>query len=213
MPTEYDDLFHGIDLALEVHSDEEADEDEKENVKYLALGIDVTSSPINIRNKLKRIKDHIVDGTLTMMEYFHSENHNPDFYGVMTNIPQVVIGTEAKTIKELSELWMTAYGLPKLRQRSAGAPLSPEAEQNQRKSVKKAKEVLGKHRVQTLLLEEIKIQLTAFREFALKAGQTAVADKFASVLELIDSQRGFTSRSKFIEEFLRDFFNVGVDYE
>ena len=37
IPTEYDDMFHGVDLALEREEDEE--------VRHLALGIDVTSSP------------------------------------------------------------------------------------------------------------------------------------------------------------------------
>lgn len=189
VPTEYDDLFHGIDLALEIHDEENTDETlgESRGIEYLALGIDVTSSPLKIHEKLRRIKDHIVNGTLTMMEYFHSETYNPDFYGVMTNIPQVVIGAEGRTIKELSELWMTAYGLPKLRKRLSGAPLSPEAEQSQRRAVKEAKDKLGRHRIQFLLLEQIKIQLTVFRKFAVKSNQTEAAQKISSLLELVDS--------------------------
>ena len=178
VPAEYDDLFHGVDLALEVPKDEDTE--------YLALGIDATSSPIAIRTKLKKIKEHIADGTLTMMEYFHS-NNRPDFYGVMKNIPQVVIGTEGRAIQELSELWMTAYGLPKLRYRLSGAPLSPESEQSQRRAVKDAKDKLGRHRVQMLLLEEIKIQLSVFRDFATKVNQTEAAQKFSTLLELINT--------------------------
>ena len=122
-----------------------------------------------------------------MMEYFHSEDSRPDFYGVMKNIPQVVIGTEGRTIQELSELWMIAYGLPKLRRRSSGPPLSPESEQNQRRAVKEAKNKLSRHRVQMLILEEIKKQLSIFRNFAIKVGQTEVAQKFSSFLELVDT--------------------------
>lgn len=151
----------------------------------MALGIDATSSPIKIRDKLKKIKEHIADGTLTMMEYFHSDNQ-PDFYEIMRNIPQVVIGIEGRTIKELSELWMTAYGLPKLRHGSDKPPLSPEAEQSQRKATKDAKDRLGRHRVQMLLIEEVKMQLSAFRDFASRVNQTEAAQKFSSLLELID---------------------------
>src|SRR3989338_10314940 len=178
VPAEYDDLFHGVDLTLEVSKDEDTE--------YLALGIDATSSPIAIRTKLKKIKEHIADGTLIMMEYFHSENR-PDFYGVMKNIPQVVIGIEGRAIQELSELWMTAYGLPKLRQKSNGPPLSPESEQSQRRAVKEAKDKLGRHRVQMIILEEIKIQLSIFRDFAIQVNQTEVAQKFSSLLKLIDT--------------------------
>jgi len=179
VPAEYDDLFHDVDLALEVQKDND--------IKYLALGIDVTSSPIAIRDKLKKIKEHIADGTLTMMEYFHSKDNRPDFYGVMKNIPQVVIGIQGKAIQELSELWMTAYGLPRSRRGLGGPSLSPEAEQSQRKTIKDAKDKLGKHRVQMLILEEIKIQLSAFRNFAIQVNQTEVTQKFSSILELIDT--------------------------
>ena len=178
IPAEYDDLFHGVDLALEVPKEE--------STEYLALGIDATSSPIKIRDKLKKIKEHIADGTLTMMEYFHSDNR-PDFYGVVRNIPQVVIGTEGRTIQELSELWMRAYGLPKLRRGLGGPSLSPEAEQSQRRAVKDTKDKLGRHRVQMLLLEEIKIQLSVFRDFAIQVNQTEAAQKFSSLLELVDT--------------------------
>ena len=179
VPAEFDDLIHGVDLALEIEDDN--------GVKHLALGIDVTSSPVAIRKKLKIIKDHIANGTLTAMEYFHSEDHNPDFYGTMDNIPQVVIGTDGKTIKELGELWVSAYGLSKLRRNSKQLPLSPESEEHQKRLAKEAKQNLADHRVQMLMLEEIKMQLIVFHGFAKEKGQNEVADKFSSALILIDS--------------------------
>jgi len=191
VPTEYDDLFHGVDLVLEVPKNEDTE--------YLAMGIDATSSSlITIRKKLKKIKENIANGTLTMVEYFHSEDNRPDFYGVLENIPKVVIGIERQAIQELSELWMTAYGLPKLRQRAKNPPLSPESEQkNQRRTVKDAKDKLGKHRVQMLILEEIKMQLSTFRDFAIQVNQTKTAQKFSSLLELIDTvlkEKGIPNR-------------------
>ncbi len=179
IPAEYDDLFHGVDLALEIV--------DESGVKHLALGIDATSSSRNIREKLKKIKDHIADGTLTAMEYFHSDDYNPDFYGTMKNIPQVVIGADGKTIRELGELWMTAYGLARLRKDSGQPPLSPEAKESQKKRVKEAKEKLANHRAQFLLLEEIKMQLVVFQRFAEQEGQIQVAEKMASTLAFINS--------------------------
>lgn len=179
VPAEFDDLFHGVDLALEIVDDSE--------VRHLALGVDVTSSPIAIRKKLKIIKNHIANGTLTSMEYFHSDDYNKDFYGTMANIPQTIIGADGKTIKELGELWMLGYGLPKLRRESKQQPLSPESEAHQKKLVKEAKQKIADHRVQILMLEEIKMQLNVFLKFAKKKGQDEVANKFSSTLTLIDS--------------------------
>lgn len=200
VPAEYDDLFHGVDLALEIVDDNE--------VRHLALGVDVTSSPIAIRKKLKIIKDHIADGTLTSMEYFHSEDHNPDFYGTMANIPQVVIGSDGKTIKELGELWMSAYGLAKIRRDSKQSLLSPESEEHQRGLGREARQKLADHRVQILMLEEIKMQLMVFSKFAVtkrkeykdryeaEGGEElkklterleVVVEKFESTLNLMDS--------------------------
>lgn len=179
VPAEFDDLFHGVDLALEIVDDNE--------LRHLALGVDVTSSPVAIRKKLKIIKDHIANGTLTSMEYFHSEDHNPDFYGTMANIPQVVVGVDGKTIKELGDLWMSAYGLAKLQRDSKQLPLSPESAEHQKKLSREAKQKLADHRVRILMLEEIKMQLTVFHKFAKEKGQNEVADKFLSTLTLIDS--------------------------
>lgn len=214
VPAEFDDLFHGVDLALEIEDDNA--------VKHLALGIDVTSSPMAIRKKLKIIKDHVANGTLTAMEYFHSEDHNPDFYGTMSNIPQVVIGADGKTIKELGELWMSAYGLTKLRRDSKQPALSPESEEHQRKLAKEAKQKLADHRVQILMLEEIKMQLTVFQRFAQEQGQDEVAKKLSSTLNLIEtilSSKGtpsiddvFKNQEDFVlqslTEALNDFNNL-----
>lgn len=180
IPSEYGDLFHGIDLALQI-------EDEAQGVKHLAMGIDVTTSPIAIRKKLSIIKKHIRTGTLTMMEYFHSDDYDPDFYGAMTHIPQVVVGTERKTMRELSDLWLKGYRRAKINKKTAQPPLSPEGEASQRDQAKETKDKLGKHRIQLLLLEEIKMQLTVFHEFALQSRQNQAAEKLASVLSLVES--------------------------
>ena len=53
--------------------------------------------------------------------------------------------------------------------------------------MKDAKDKLGSHRVQMIILEEIKIQLSIFRDFAIQVNQTEVAQKFSSLLKLIDT--------------------------
>ena len=178
IPSEYDDFFHGIDLALEIV-------DEEKDVKYLAAGIDVTSSSAGLRKKLAETKKRISDGELTMMEYFHSDDYNPDFYGAMMNIPYIVIGTERKTIEELSDLWMSAYGLAEIRKK-LGTKLSPEAQENQRKSAKEAINRLANHRVQILLLEQVKAQLIVYKNYADKVKRKEISDKLSSTLSLVD---------------------------
>jgi hypothetical protein len=97
-----------------------------------------------------------------------------------------VIGADGQTIRELGELWMSAYGLAKYRKKTNQPPLSPEAEESQKKSVREAKEKLAGYRAQFLLLEEIKIQLIAFKKFAEQENQTQVAKKMALTLALIN---------------------------
>ena len=132
------------------------------------------------------------------MEYFHSDDHNPDFYGTMRNIPQVIIGADGKTIRELGELWMSAYGLARLRQKSGEPALSPEAEESIKQRVREAKEKLANYRAQFLLLKEIKMQLVVFKKFAEQVAEQKkntpkaeqhrqVAEKIASTLNLINS--------------------------
>lgn len=82
---------------------------------------------------------------------------------------------------------MSAYGLAKLRRDPKQPPLSPESEEHQKKLAKEAKQKLADHRVQVLMLEEIKMQLTVFSRFAKEKGQNEVAEKLSATLSLINS--------------------------
>ncbi len=177
--SEYDDYYHGVDLVAGTRENEET-------TKHMALGIDVTSSTMRIRKKLGIIKREIGNGKLTTVEYFHSEDYKPDYYGSLENIPYVVVGAGDKTINEISELWMSAYGLKRMRGHEDES-LTPEAREGIRKRAKAASQKLANHRIQFLLLEEIKMQLIAFIKFAEKKNRKQIAEQLDSTLESVNS--------------------------
>ncbi len=176
-PAEYDDLFHGVDLAVGIK--------DGGATKHIAFGIDATSSAIDISKKLRRAKRDIKNGRLTAMEYFHSDEYDPNFYGTMRNIPYVVIGVGGKTINELAELWMSAYGLARIRSFETNASLTEEARENLKRRARESRERLVGHRVQTLLLEEIQLQLETFKNFAAQEGQKQIAERLSATLDSV----------------------------
>lgn len=175
IPTEYDDLYNGVDLAIEFEKDTKP--------TYAALGIDVTSSARSIEKKLAIIKAYILRGDLGQIKYFKSERDNlPPRQ--MQGIPQLVIGANKDLIKELSELWL-AVNRERIHKEQAYTGLSVEAVQSQKEKMHKARKDLATNRVQVLLLKEIQIQLEAFAKFARKKNIPEVAEKFESLLHLI----------------------------
>lgn len=171
VPAEYDDLFNGIDLTTEF--------EQEGGFQYIAMGIDVTSSGHPVKKKLDTIKAHIKDGTLTQMKYFKSEKN--DIQGRMGRIPQLVIGADARTINELSNLWLTVY-----RSRNPEAGLNKSELDELREKAKEAQVKLAKHRASVLILEEIREQLLVFSNYAEKVGLQDVKDKFISLLKLVN---------------------------
>jgi hypothetical protein len=75
--------------------------------------------------------------------------HTDKFSGMLKNIPKVVVGASPKDLEEVMELW-----------------------------VKGDNEALAVHPLQTLILEEIVIQLESFKEFSERRGHTANAKIF-----------------------------------
>lgn len=172
IPAEYDDLYHGVDLAAEFQRDN--------TIQHLAMGVDVTASPLSIEKKFAIIRDHLADGSLTEMKYFTSERF-PDFHGRYANIPSIVIGTDARTINELAELWLTV-------DKSKNPPLGIDSidREGLREQAREAQKKLAKHRVQVLILKQIQAQLEVFRAYAQKKGQPEVTSKLAGILKLIN---------------------------
>ncbi|MFQ5752091.1 MAG: hypothetical protein ACE5HI_08860 [bacterium] len=178
--SEYDDVFNGADLAVVIKDGETTE-------RATIISIDITSSAPTISKKLGVIKQGIRTGQLSSISYFHSEDYDPNFYGPKHEIPQVVLGVGRKTINELAELWMSAYGLSRLRGAEENKKLSPEAREGLRKRAKVAIDKFARHRAQILLLEEIKIQLDAFHKFAEQVNQGQAAEKLAAALDSIIS--------------------------
>lgn len=148
--SEYDDLFHGIDSI--------ADFSPEEGSKFLALGIDVTSSEIKIRKKLAGIKRSIDSGRLEEVRYFQS--FFPDgslrFEGSLFNVPLAVIVIDRTTIAEIARLW-----------------------------VKPDPKALARHPVQNLILDQLESQMEAFVEYAKRTHKKNLLAPLTEVLERV----------------------------
>lgn len=170
IPAEYDDLYHGVDITAEFQIDR--------TLKYLGLGIDITSSPGSVAKKIEKVKDHIRDGSLTEMKYFTSERL-PDFHGRMANIPNTIIGTDVRTIRELCTLWLTIY-----KAKHPDRKLNREEVEELKEKAREAQQKLARHRIQVLLLIQIRDQLVIYREYA---QAHTVLDKKDDILEKYDN--------------------------
>lgn len=170
IPAEYDDLYHGVDITAEFQIDR--------TLKYLGLGIDITSSPGSVAKKIEKVKDHIRDGSLTEMKYFTSERL-PDFHGRMANIPNTIIGTDVRTIRELCTLWLTVY-----KAKHPDRKLNREEIKEIKEKAREAQQKLAQHRIQVLLLTQIRDQLIIYRDYA---RTYTVLDKKDEILEKYDN--------------------------
>ena len=171
IPAEYDDLYHGVDLAAEFQRDG--------TLQHLAMGVDVTTSPFSIEKKLNIIRDHLTDGTMTEMKYFTSERL-PNLHGRYENIPSIVVGADARTINELAELWLTVDRSKNPKQGTDSIDL-----EELRAKAREAQQKLARHRVQVLILKQMQVQLEAFRTYAQKKSQSKVASKLTDILKLV----------------------------
>jgi len=91
-----------------------------------------------------------------LTEVKYFKSEHSGFKGKLEHIPRVIIGADKNTILELGELWL-----------------------------EKNNKALAKHKIQFQILEEIKIQLEAFMEYATEQKQYDVADKYAKSLRII----------------------------
>lgn len=149
----FDDIRNGVDSVAEFRESDVS-------ASYIALAIDVTISAEAIK-KFKRIKKEIENGELAKVKYFISEHTN--IRGELSKIPRVVIGADAKTIKELGELWL-----------------------------EKNNKILENHPVQFQVLEEISSQLNAFQRYAEKVNQSmlvAVYSKMHGLVQKISKEK------------------------
>ena len=143
----YDDIKTGVDSVAEFREGPVA-------TSYLAFAIDVTFSS-DTEKKFERIRGEISRGELARVKYFVSDHTG--FMGELKMIPRVVVGADAKTVKELSELWL-----------------------------EKDNKALANHPIQFQILEEILIQLRAFEIYATRVKHHKLAVKFENSRKLIE---------------------------
>ncbi len=179
IPTsEYDDLFNGVDTAVEFS--------QENSFQHLALSIDATSSLHAITEKLARIRNDILRGNLTKIKYFVSEQMH--FRGEQGQVPKVVVGADHQTIKELSDLWLNVDNLKKIasQREQTGTPLTPEAQEANHERFVWFRDRLARHPIQVEVLQQIKIQLETFARFAEKNRQDILAQRYQAMLSIID---------------------------
>lgn len=148
--TEYDDYKNGVDSVAEIHESATA-------ASYLGLAIDVTLAA-ELDKKFDRIKKEIEDGTLTTIKYFASSDNT--FHGQLGKVPRVIIGADARTVKQLSEIWL---------------------EEN-----KASKNTFADHPVQMQILKEILLQLETFENYATQVKQHEIAGIYEKTKNLLE---------------------------
>lgn len=87
--------FGGVDVVVEFISQEF-----KDAVSHLGLMIDVTLSKLSASEKLAEIKEDVLEGNLTKIKYFESENSN--FKGELTQLPKFVVWLGLEDVNELA---------------------------------------------------------------------------------------------------------------
>jgi len=98
--SEFDDVMHRTDLFWEA-------EDEKG--KILRAAIDVTSSPINASEKLKKTVRKLMEGKFQRVKYFESDLD--DTKGGL-ELPRIIIGADRREITELARLYLSYDNAP-----------------------------------------------------------------------------------------------------
>ena len=98
--SEFDDIINGIDLVVEFVKEDE--KTEKPDVSRLALAVDVTTSESFLREKLKKIKAEIIEGSLGRIKYFISENTGKES---LIGLPKTIVGTSMLRTAKTAELW------------------------------------------------------------------------------------------------------------
>jgi hypothetical protein len=79
------------------------------------------------------------------------------YRGELRNVPRAVIGFDMKNLQELKELW-----------------------------IDKKRKALAQHPVKFMIIEQMKLQLEAFAQYAQKVNQPAIADAFEEVLKILE---------------------------
>jgi hypothetical protein len=144
IPSQYDEIKNGVDSIAKFKEKGKAS-------SYLALAIDVTFSK-KAENKIIKIQEDIKNKKIPEIKYFKTEG----FQGKLLNIPKVIIGTDLRTVRELSVLWKN----------------------NEEEKIKN-------HPVQKEILSEIVMQLEKFEKECLKNKMYDLANSYNHAFNVI----------------------------
>ncbi len=175
VPSHYDDLKNKVDSIVEFTSDEGGN-------AHLALGIDVTESDKNMREKFQQIRASIEKGDLSRVKYFKSKNIRAE----LSNVPRVVVGTGRGMVESISDLLLRFKRLQK--SIGEGRKNQEDASAGKRASAEfsRIRNEIAQHPMQAVILVEIRQQLQAFADYARRIGKDDVAELYAPVLAMID---------------------------
>lgn len=137
-------------------------QDEPRSASYLGFAVDVTFNADSTK-KLERIKDFIdIDNERLAVVKYFHSEHM-NIHGQLSKLPKVIIGAERATVEELAELWIG----------------------NKNKA-------LEEHRVQIMILTQMKEQLEVFALYAESMKKTDIArihrEGLAIISKILDSK-------------------------
>lgn len=131
---------------------------ESKDEQHLAIAVDVTFGGGSVKKKLSRIKEEIDADKLRDIKYYETEigELGAKKRRKLHGIPRVVIGVETNTVKDLSAAW-----------------------------VRGDDKFIGESEAQYALLEEMRLQLKTFAEYAEQVEQQEIAKKYYHALEIV----------------------------
>lgn len=189
-PSRYDDIHNGIDLILESIK--------REGFSHLALNIDMTSSPDVAGQKILDIKETIRNGELSSVKYFHSKRAS--IRGELGKIPKVIIGVDAKHLRDLCLARIEAHTFKGGLKHPANQ--ADTTQKNLREKLSKSLEKIVKNIARAIIMREIEIQLIKFEEFARRNNKNEIADKYRSALETLE--RAKNSKNSWLNSELEE---------
>lgn len=178
IPSRYDDIEKGVDLIVELES-------EGGFFKHLGLSIDATTHVPSIKRKIDNVRKDIQHGHLTTVKYFHSESRG--FRGELKDIPRVVVGADANSVRELAGLWLN---LNKVREQKTS--LEKDLDKNHPEVMRLKQQIdllrkrLAQHRIQFQVLEEIRAQLEYYVFLAQRQRQNTLVEKYQKALTTVN---------------------------
>jgi hypothetical protein len=170
----YDDYINKIDGIVEF-------EEGKGSRSHVALGIDVTKNRVDLSEKFLAIKQGIDKGTLSSVKYFASGN----FRGELRNVSRVVVGADERMTEDISHLILSNIRSHEALRGMKKGENAEAMRESLRKKIETNSAKLGDHPLQWIILSEMKDQLAAFRDYAMKKGGMQAAEEYAKIYEIV----------------------------